>query len=66
MERYVEGDARAFDRLYEEVAPWLRGRVRAWVHERTAAEDLLQATFLKVHVARHAWRPGGSVKGFFA
>ncbi len=52
MARYCDGDAAAFDALYELVAPRLLGYLTSLIGERAAAEDLLQLTFMKLHEAR--------------
>jgi RNA polymerase sigma-70 factor (ECF subfamily) len=52
MGRYCDGDAAAFDALYELVAPRLLGYLTSLIGERAAAEDLLQLTFMKLHEAR--------------
>lgn len=57
MEAYVGGDAAAFRRLFERLAPSLHAFFRRSAGAATA-DDLLQATFLKVHGARGRWRPG--------
>lgn len=52
MGRYCDGEAAAFDALYELVAPRLLGYLTSLIGERAAAEDLLQLTFMKLHEAR--------------
>jgi RNA polymerase sigma-70 factor (ECF subfamily) len=58
MQRYVDGDARAFRALYALLAPKLLGYLAKMTRDRAVADDLLQQTFLKVHRARSAWVPG--------
>lgn len=58
MQRYCDGDARAFRELYAVVAPRLLGYLVKMTRDRAAAEDLLQQTFLKVHRARGAYVRG--------
>jgi RNA polymerase sigma-70 factor (ECF subfamily) len=58
MQRYVDGDARAFRALYALLAPKLLGYLAKMTRDRAVADDLLQQTFLKVHRARAAWVPG--------
>lgn len=57
MERYQAGDEDAFDELYRQVAP----KLLRFLHRRTRsedrAEDLLQATFAKVHRSRASYDP---------
>ncbi len=58
MVRYQRGEARAFDALTALVGPTL---FRFFAHstpDRENAEDLYQETWLKVHHARHTYRPG--------
>jgi RNA polymerase sigma-70 factor (ECF subfamily) len=58
MERYVDGDAAAFDRLYLELAPKLLGYLLRLTRHRERAEDLLQTTFAKIHRARDSYLRG--------
>lgn len=58
MERYVAGDAAAFDELYRRVAPRLFGYLLRLTRNRERAEDLLQITFVKVHRARGSYLTG--------
>ena len=52
MERYLDGDERAFARLHDRLSPLLRSQIRAKISNPAIAEDLLQASFLKAHGAR--------------
>jgi len=58
MEAYVAGDPAAFQRLFRRLAPSVLAFFRRTVGDGTAAEDLLQTTFLKLHGARGSWRRG--------
>ncbi|MEZ4220259.1 MAG: RNA polymerase sigma factor [Polyangiaceae bacterium] len=58
MERYVDGDAAAFDGLYEQLAPKLFGYLMRLTGHRERAEDLLQITFAKIHRARGSYLRG--------
>ena len=58
MQRYCDGDARAFRELYATIAPRLLGYLMKMARTRAVAEDLLQQTFLKVHRARAAYIRG--------
>jgi RNA polymerase sigma-70 factor (ECF subfamily) len=58
MQRYCDGDARAFRELYALLAPRLLGYLMKMAHDRALADDLLQQTFLKVHRARAAYVRG--------
>ncbi len=61
MERYVDGDASAFDALYQRVASKLFGYLLRLTRHRERAEDLLQITFAKVHRARDSYLRGAPV-----
>jgi RNA polymerase sigma-70 factor, ECF subfamily len=52
MEDYLDGDERAFARLYERLSPLVRAQIRGKISDLATAEDLLQATFMKAHSAR--------------
>jgi len=58
MEAYVAGDAGAFRRLFQRLAPSVSAFFRRTVSDAAAAEDLLQTTFLKIHGARGSYRRG--------
>lgn len=58
MERYIDGDANAFDRLYLQVSPKLLGYLLRLTRHRERAEDLLQTTFTKIHRARGSYLRG--------
>ena len=61
MERYLDGDQRAFSQLYHRLSPMVRAQVRSKISNRATAEDLVQATFLKAHGARGRYAaPEGS------
>src|SRR4051812_46303791 len=56
MAAYAAGDARAFDRLFARLAPRVhRFFLRSFGKEHVA-DDLLQATFMKLHRARAQYR----------
>jgi RNA polymerase sigma-70 factor (ECF subfamily) len=61
MERYVDGDANAFDGLYRKLSPTLMGYLLRLTRNRARAEDLLQITFSKVHRARGSYLRGAPV-----
>jgi RNA polymerase sigma-70 factor (ECF subfamily) len=61
MDRYVGGDAEAFDALYRKLAPTLMGYLIRLTRNRSRAEDLLQITFTKVHRARASYLQGAPV-----
>ena len=58
MQRYVDGDASAFEELYSSVGPQLRRYLLRMTRDPAVADDLLQVTFLKVHRARSAYIRG--------
>jgi RNA polymerase sigma-70 factor (ECF subfamily) len=58
MGRYCDGDAAAFQALYDAVAPRLLAYLVGLIGERPTAEDLLQQTFLKLHEARPVYVRG--------
>jgi RNA polymerase sigma-70 factor (ECF subfamily) len=61
MERYLDGDDRAFAHLYERLSPLMRAQIRGKISNPATAEDLLQATFMKAHGARERFAaPEGS------
>ncbi len=60
MVRYCAGEAAAFQRLYALLAPRLLGYLFGLLHDRAAAEDMLQLTFLKLHEARRAYVTGAN------
>jgi RNA polymerase sigma-70 factor (ECF subfamily) len=61
MDRYVDGNADAFDDLYRKLAPTLMGYLVRLTRNRSRAEDLLQITFAKVHRARASYLRGAPV-----
>lgn len=61
MARYVDGDAAAFDALYQGTASKLLGYLLRLTRHRERAEDLLQVTFAKVHRARGSYLRGAPV-----
>jgi RNA polymerase sigma-70 factor, ECF subfamily len=61
MERYVDGDAAAFDALYQRAASKIFGYLLRLTRHRERAEDLLQITFAKVHRARGSYLRGAPV-----
>ncbi len=61
MRGYLAGDARAFDGLFGRLAPKVGAFFRR-SFDASAAEELVQATFLQVHRSRAGWRPGSPVR----
>lgn len=62
MSAYVAGDKAAFGLLFDALAPRLLSFFRRTVAQLAVAEDMLQATFLRVHAARASYRPGAPVR----
>ena len=56
MAAYVRGDARAFQALFARLAPRIHAFFRRSLGDASTADDLLQATFLKVHTSRQRYR----------
>jgi RNA polymerase sigma-70 factor (ECF subfamily) len=52
MERYLDGDQRAFAELHHRLSPLVRAQIRGKISNPATAEDLVQATFMKAHGAR--------------
>jgi RNA polymerase sigma factor (sigma-70 family) len=61
MERYVDGEAEAFEFLYRRVSPNLMGYLLRLTRNRERAEDLLQITFSKIHRARGSYLRGAPI-----
>ena len=61
MERYVDGQAEAFQFLYRRVSPNLMGYLLRLTRNRERAEDLLQITFSKIHRARGSYLIGAPI-----
>lgn len=61
MARYAQGDAAAFDAVYEGVAPRLEAYLRRHVRGTTRVEDIIQQTFLQMHAARGTFNVGAEV-----
>ena len=64
MAAYAEGDATSFSVLFRRWAPRVHGFFVRALGERSAADDLLQATFLNVHRARRAFRPAQALRAW--
>src|SRR5687768_14080656 len=61
MERYADGDAGAFDSLYEALRPALIASLRRWLHADDKVQDALQVALLKIHSSRQRYRRGAPV-----
>lgn len=56
MIAYAEGDAQAFRLLFARLAPRIHAFFRRSLGDAAAADDLLQATFLRIHRSRDRYR----------
>ena len=61
MQRYQQSDAEAAGMLIHQLSPPIYQFYLAQVRERALAEDLLQDFWLRIHNARHTYRPGEPV-----
>jgi RNA polymerase sigma-70 factor (ECF subfamily) len=61
MSRYQQADATAVQILIRELSPQLYRFFAGRMGSRTDAEDMLQDLWLKIHQARHTYRPGAPV-----
>jgi RNA polymerase sigma-70 factor (ECF subfamily) len=61
MSRYSRGDAGAFVIVYDVVAPRLDSYLRRHLRERARIEDIIQQTFLQMHMARGTFIQGAPV-----
>ena len=62
MTLYAGGDVLAFRRLFDRLAPWLRSFFRRSFSDFATADDLTQATFLRLHGARASYQLGRPLK----
>jgi len=61
MERYARGDDAAFAAVYDAIAPRLYAFLLRQTRSEARAKDVLQQTFLKLHLARGSFMPGAAV-----
>ncbi len=61
MEAYQKGDREAANALIELVSPALHRFFAVHTGDRRHADDLLQDAWLRIHKARHTYRPGEPV-----
>jgi RNA polymerase sigma-70 factor (ECF subfamily) len=59
MDHYLDGDERAFCALHAALAPRLKSFLVHLVRDSAAADDLVQATWLKAHLARERFEAQG-------
>jgi RNA polymerase sigma-70 factor (ECF subfamily) len=62
MERFLEGDARAFDALFSRHAGMLRGYLQRLSGSAAVADDLTQTTFVSMVKGRGRFQRGAKVK----
>jgi RNA polymerase sigma-70 factor (ECF subfamily) len=65
MDRYAQGDDRAFDELYRVGAPRVRGFLLRLCGDASLADDLAQEAFVRIHRARGAFEPGAAALPWF-
>lgn len=61
MERYADGDPRAFEELYEALRPVITASLRRWLIADHKVADAFQITWLKIHASRERYRRGAPV-----
>jgi len=61
MAAYVDGDAHVFPELHRRLAPKLNAYIVRLCRDPALAEDVVQATFAKLHRARSSYLPGAKV-----
>lgn len=61
MERYVDGDAAAFDALFAASEPVVRSALRRWLRAEAEIDEAVQLTFFKLHASRDRFRRGAQV-----
>ncbi|MGV3620886.1 MAG: RNA polymerase sigma factor, partial [Archangium sp.] len=62
MERFIDGDQRAFDALFTRHAGTMRSYLQRLTGSAAAADDLTQATFVSVVKGRGRFQRGARVK----
>jgi RNA polymerase sigma-70 factor (ECF subfamily) len=62
MQRYLDGDERAFAELYARYKPVVTRVVQRHVFRRDDVEDLVQQTFAQLHASRANYRAGESLR----
>ena len=62
MTRYQQGDIDAFEDLYGETLPMMRGYLGALTRDRARTEDLVQEAYLQVHRSRHTYDPAQPIR----
>ena len=62
MCRYADGDSRAFERLARTLEPRVRRFIQGRMYDPDLVDDLVQETFLRVHVSRERYAAQRSMK----
>lgn len=62
MAAYIEGDDSAFRIVFERYAPFLLRLARRHLPPGGLAEEIVQHSFLRLHEARHDFRPGSTLR----
>ncbi len=62
MVGYQQGRIEAFDELHRHLSPVLRRCLTALARDASWVDDLLQETFLQMHLARHTYNPAFPVR----
>ena len=57
MERAQAGDAAAYRRVLEEIAPYVRSLAAKWCREPDEVEEIVQDTLLTIHAIRQTYDP---------
>jgi len=57
MERAQAGDAAAYRRVLEEIAPYVRSLAAKWCREPDEVEEIVQDTLLTIHAVRQTYDP---------
>jgi RNA polymerase sigma-70 factor, ECF subfamily len=61
MSQYAQGDDRAFEIIYDALAPRLEGYLRRRVSDTSRIQDIIQQTFLNICHKRGTFNPGAEV-----
>lgn len=61
MSRYAQGQEEAFEAVYDAVAPRLESYLRRHLRQLSSCEDIIQQTFLQMHLARGSFIVGSPV-----
>jgi RNA polymerase sigma-70 factor (ECF subfamily) len=62
MSRHADGDEQAFRVVYDQLAPLLHSYIRRILGGSSHVDDVLQQTFLRIHMARGRFECGAAVE----